>query len=322
MVASSGVNCVAIRRPQDPEAGLELLEPDGTVWWYEKSSDLVSDLSGGRYRHWSLDAYLRRGRPLPKNSRSILDLFGMSVDSEPGFLASFRDSKANGGVTTDGNPDVALRGKNEPLLVDGKPSFSVKVKPKGIDLEARGHEVVKLLYAGFGSWIQQSRFDPEDVLQEVYKAILIRNQGKCPWDESKSSFGHYVHMVCRCVMSNLHRKAKRRSEKEQLGLRPSSKESQWDNVDVSETVQEAPSEFLQQQAELQEVEDDLAAYVLSNSSENDPVAYRAIQLIPLRRKGLTRTEMAEVLGSSPAKISSAYKHLKELSQKWLRNRPS
>lgn len=91
------------------------------------------------------------------------------------------------------------------VCVRPAPVVVSKVTP-GINLEKRGHEVRKLLYAGFGFRMARAGYDPEEVLQEVYRGILVRNQGKCPFDEKKSSFGHYVHMVISCVLSNYHRK--------------------------------------------------------------------------------------------------------------------
>lgn len=76
----------------------------------------------------------------------------------------------------------------------------------GIDLAARGHEVRKLMWAGYRDKILRAGYDPEDVLQEVYRGLIARNNGKCPWDVRKSSFGHYVHMVIGCVLINYHRK--------------------------------------------------------------------------------------------------------------------
>lgn len=89
---------------------------------------------------------------------------------------------------------------------------------RGIDLKKRGHEVAKLFYAGFGRSVARYGYDPQDVLQEVYKGILIRNHGKCPWDASKSSFGHYVHLIIKCVLANYHRKWLRVNQAEHLGL--------------------------------------------------------------------------------------------------------
>jgi hypothetical protein len=84
----------------------------------------------------------------------------------------------------------------------------------GIDLVARGHEVRKLFFAGFGHRVIRHGYDPEEVLQEVYRGLLVRNKGKCPFDARKSSFGHYVHMVSECILNNYHRKQSRHREKE------------------------------------------------------------------------------------------------------------
>lgn len=87
----------------------------------------------------------------------------------------------------------------------------------GIDLTARGHEVRKLFYAGgYHRSVMREGLDPEEALQEVFRGLLIRNQGKCPWDAKKSSFGHYVHIVIRCVLSNYLRKERRRNQREFL----------------------------------------------------------------------------------------------------------
>lgn len=92
---------------------------------------------------------------------------------------------------------------------------STSVGPVGIDLAVRGIEVRKLLYAGFGYRMSRGGYDPEEVLQEVYRGLLVRNRGKCPFDVRKSSFGHYVHMVIECVLSNYHRRESRRRASEQ-----------------------------------------------------------------------------------------------------------
>ena len=88
----------------------------------------------------------------------------------------------------------------------------------GIDLDRRGVEVRRLLYAGFGMRMARAGYDPEDVLQEVYRGILVRNRGRCPFDARKSSFGHYVHMVIECILSNYHRRESRRRASECVSL--------------------------------------------------------------------------------------------------------
>lgn len=101
----------------------------------------------------------------------------------------------------------ALRDLLSPVVVSGP---VVSVVPVGIDLDRRGVEVRRLLYAGFGVRMARAGYDPEDVLQEVYRGILVRNRGRCPFDARKSSFGHYVHMVIECILSNYHRRESRR----------------------------------------------------------------------------------------------------------------
>lgn len=87
----------------------------------------------------------------------------------------------------------------------------------GIDLAARSGEVKKLFYAGgFTGTLQREGIDPEDFLQEVYRGLLRRNTGTCPWDAKKSSFGHYVHIVMSCVLSNYLRKDRRRTSMESV----------------------------------------------------------------------------------------------------------
>jgi len=95
------------------------------------------------------------------------------------------------------------------LVAPARPPVAV-----GIDLAVRGIEVRKLLYAGFGLRMARAGYDPEEVLQEVYRGILVRNRGKCPFDVRKSSFGHYVHMVIECILSNYHRRESRRRDAE------------------------------------------------------------------------------------------------------------
>lgn len=83
----------------------------------------------------------------------------------------------------------------------------------GIDLGARWGEVRKLFYAGgFMGTLLREGIDPEEFLQEVFAGLAVRNRGKCPWDARKSSFGHYVHIVMRGVLSNYLRKVRRAKE--------------------------------------------------------------------------------------------------------------
>jgi len=87
----------------------------------------------------------------------------------------------------------------------------------GMDLSIRAHEVRKLFYAGgFTGVLLRENIDPEEFLQEVYRGLLARNRGTCPWDAKKSSFGHYVHIVIRCVLSNYLRRERLRDSRESV----------------------------------------------------------------------------------------------------------
>lgn len=131
-----------------------------------------------------------------------------AADPKVGFARYFKLKHAVSGLNSDTlalfSPKRVVSGMINP--------------PKGIDLAKRGHEVAKLFYAGFARSCVNYGYDPEDVLQEVYKGILIRNKGTCPFDASKSTFGHYVHLIIKCVLANYHRKWDRVTQSERLGI--------------------------------------------------------------------------------------------------------
>lgn len=116
------------------------------------------------------------------------------------------------------SPLLAMPERKRVLKTTDAISISGSSTPLGIDLVRRGHEVAKLFYAGFARSVIRYGYNPEDVLQEVYKGILIRNNGSCPWDIKKSSFGHYVHLVVKCILANYHRRWARLLGPEQIGV--------------------------------------------------------------------------------------------------------
>lgn len=110
-----------------------------------------------------------------------------------------------------GEPAIVLATSATLARVLSPVTLKKAVKPKlGIDLAVRGIEVRKLFYAAFARGLARDGYDPEDALQEVYRGLLARNNGTCPFDARKSSFGHYVHIVTKCVLANWIRKERRR----------------------------------------------------------------------------------------------------------------
>jgi len=183
--------------------------------------------------------------------------------------------------------------------------------PLGIDLENRAHEVRKLFFAGFGRTAVRKGYDPEDVLQEVYKALLVRNQGKCPWDPRKSSFGHYVHMVCRGTMSNYTRRYSRLSRNEQFGVR--THDGQIIDVAASDAIFSSPN---QDNLEHRDVREFLLRMVLKEAHirdlEEDLVEKTFYQL----SEGRLQKEIASTLEISCNKVSRFVKMIRTVSARW------
>lgn len=85
--------------------------------------------------------------------------------------------------------------------------------PLGIDVIAKRTDIVKIVHKYF----RVSEVSMEELLQEVFLAIVHKNCGRSSHDPRKSSFGHYVYMVANNVCINLvHRKRRFANERESL----------------------------------------------------------------------------------------------------------
>lgn len=184
----------------------------------------------------------------------------------------------------------------------------------GIDLENRGHEVRKLLFAGFGARMARYGYDPEDVLQEVYRGLLARNQGTCPWDIRKSSFGHYVHMVCSCVLNNYARKLRRRNEFEQLGLGALDRDGNWSQVDAAEVAVEDEASGSLEEPTAHKMALTSLGSALAESDR--PEAVLAVRVLPLVAEGYQRGEIAAQIGVEPAKVGKALALIRGVTRTW------
>lgn len=282
--------------------GWKVISGTGTSTLYTTAQSLLAELTGHPTgRHWSLDRYFGQGRYADnlQGQGSIFDLF-------PPTTQPVRPAK--------------------PLVLDILTlQESIKNTPKrvsrgekklGIDLVNRSHEVRKLLFAGFGRRIFGAGYDPEDVLQEVYRGLLARNKGKCPWDATKSSFGHYVHMVISCVLSNYHRKQNRQREFEQVGL-PSYGDGERCYQDAANSKTPAPTTRVQADVLYSETVDDLVAYMLSRPARGNRSEVRlAVDVLPYITAATPRTHIASELGVSPAAVSRAVSLLRRSTLEW------
>jgi DNA-directed RNA polymerase specialized sigma24 family protein len=282
------------------ENGWEVQGSDGKPVQFTTAQGLLAELTGHpKGRHWTLDRYFQQGKHKPADPMgqgSVLDLFGAPTTTKKGVitLAPLAPSL------------VSLR---------TEVSITVPAAPLGIDLINRSHEVRKLLFAGFGRKIYAAGYDADDVLQEVYKGILARNNGKCPWDPNKSSFGHYVHMVCGCVLSNFHRKQRRIRSFEQVGMKSLQAEG-WQDGDVASASNLAARPTIEDEdAGINEAADDLSEYILDHFP-HDNTSMLAIAIIPHVAAGDYRKKIAKELGVSMAALSRAVSLLRKATLSW------
>ena len=92
-------------------------------------------------------------------------------------------------------------------------SYNISTKKLGIDVEKHKEDIKKLFFKRQGQKLLKSRVNTEEILQEVYKGILIRNRGKCPFDPDKSAMSTYIVMVIDCITMNYMNKYNRTTER-------------------------------------------------------------------------------------------------------------
>lgn len=237
--------------------------------------------------HMTFDRYFRRGRfrkPAPK-----VDVFTL-------FQAS--DSIAV----------VA-----EPPKVTPIETLTVHTPtPKGIDLVNRSHEVRKLFYALFANRVLRYGYDPEDVLQEVYKGLLVRNSGKCPFDESKSSFGHYVHMVCGCIVSNYRRRYSRLERNEVFGVTTADGET----VDVAEADLVVFDADQEEGSSLRSSVNDLTSYIAVAAEEAGYDPALATSCVDFLYEGRRNKEIVAATGATASMVSKVLRLVREAAREW------
>jgi len=221
---------------------------------------------------------------------------------EFGFDADEFHTTSDGLKLTDGADEQLVR----QLVASFDGLYEEIARPElGIDLAQRGHEVRKLLFKGFRGLMFSRGYDPEDVLQEIYRGLLTRNKGKCPWDGRKSTFGFYVTMVCRCVLTNYHRKQSRRLDRQAVELDEAMLDGQvMDPSDSSDSSDRLAQESLEKW--------------LSDPERggDTPDGKLAVESLPLVGAGYQRREIIEVTGKRETLVSRALAHLRKWSKEW------
>ena len=287
---------------------------------------LLADLTGHpEGRHWSLDRYFGSGRYEKKLLIGQANVFELFPVTPPTIVIAPPIQLAPSIVTLRSSMDISVPRRRRRavkrrgnVVVSGVVVSGVVVAGAvGIDLVNRSHEVRKLLFAGFGRRIYAAGYDGEDVLQEVYRGLLARNRGRCPWDPNKSSFGHYVYMVCGCVLSNYHRKQNRIRQFEQLGLAGYQDDGEYGYGDAGSTAN-VPAKQTLDEAEylLTEAADDLVDYMLDHPRGDSHEAQLAVDVLPYVADGTPRVVIAKTLGKSMAAISRAISFLRTQALAW------
>lgn len=144
--------------------------PEGTVE-HPTARSLLSALTGHPTgRNWTLDRYFRRGVYARRGE-------GLCADAK--VLRSWFGCRPT-------NPTAV-----------------------GINVK-RCHEDIRcLVIHGFQAHIVAAGLDVEDVVQEVVRAVLKRNDGRGRFDQSRSSFSHYIYIVTRSVLSHMSKQSRR-----------------------------------------------------------------------------------------------------------------
>lgn len=289
---------------------VEVLEGEGQRVYevggrfYKSASALLKAVTGNPTISTTFDRYFRLGKYGSSRSRpNLLRLLGeeapVVVDGQVGGLRRTQT------VVLDETPegDEGLVGELVAEL-DRQWAFfaeGVKGPELGIDLARRGHEVRKLLFAGFRGKMMSRGYDPEDVLQEVYRGLLTRNAGTCPWDGRKATFGYYVHMVINCVLTNYHRKMERRQDREYIEV--------GDVVGGLESGEWGPEDA---------VADRMARESLDGWLRMEGGAESALarELLPLVVAGMKRRDLVRMTGRSEGAVAKALAWLRAASKRW------
>lgn len=253
----------------------------------------------------------------------------MEFESQGGFLAYlygadnripfdryFRIEPAR--IELAGVDDVLAYCRPAPKGPDPRAAL-VPLSPRGIDLKNRGIEVKKILFAKFGRKIVAMGYDPHDVLQEVYRKLLVANQGQHPYNPEKSSFGHYVYMVCDSALRNYRKKEERRRKKLKLGIAV----FEDDRRVVMDAGEAAESKHrigatggIVASPEIETAGNMAILSLCDRIGAGTPTQDLACRIVVAFHEGCTRRELSRRLGASSREIREAFELVKENATAW------
>lgn len=278
-----------------PSSKVQISWPTGPREYRSKRQAIIALVNGAPAPdrrsydpHMSFDRYFRIGR-YRKEEPLKFDLFEI--------LAMPRD-------------EVVVYRKPA-LIVAPDETLSVVIKNPGlgIDLSKRAKEVRKLFFAGFARKVLWYGYDPEDVLQDVYMGIMVRNAGKCPFDPAKASFGHYVHMVCGCIISNYRRRYSRLERNEVFGIDDHEGEPQ--DVAASDLAVSPPLNDT-----TMHLTDELSILLRREALAIGVDPELAVNALFLVGAGMKNKEISNNLNASPAVVSKIMRIIRKSATEW------
>lgn len=326
-----GRRAVRIDYPTDSDYGGPVI--------YPSARQMLIALHGGKDPHLPLDRYLRRGKwqqseggillavwGVPQGHQQVQQVTRTSTLSQT-LQVSPEISNAVGNPQTPSKSTPKRKSQSfrqtlksttsrldHPLVIAG-----VGDVPLGIDLDRRGHEVAKIFYKHFGRWVFQYGYESNDVLQEIYKGILARNKGICPFDVRKSSFGHYVHQVCGCIMANFHRREKRYRGRYRLGVKGYNEQGDWCDQDVAQNTTLREQQVDERGNEVADPSA-LLAYVLSpdvSGKRPDGLDDGLLtDVLGMMSEGYTQPEMAQSVDRPKSLVVRAVRYIRRLAIQW------
>lgn len=196
----------------------------------------------------------------------------------------------------------------------------IRVTRRGVDLSKKWRDIERLFYAGFRTWLQTAgytREDFEEVLQDIHLGLLSRNQGRGAWDPERSSFGHYVHMVCRSVVTNHYNRRKRRLSREKPGVLLMRDDGlQMGDAAEADRLLKTPSARAGAESTL--AVEDLGEWIRSSRDHYRKDAQVALEILPYVNMGMRRGEIAEASGQSLLSVGRALAFIRESAARWRR----
>lgn len=165
------------------------------------------------------------------------------------------------------------------------------VSNMGIDIVKKKKDIEKIFYAYYAKRAVSEGLSVEDLLQEVFKGLLVRNKGKGAWNPSRGSFGSYVHMVSGSVYKNFRKKEIKRGMKEKGEIPKNYTESSTEDSDYSNEAM---------------IMNDFKKWIKTKRGMSDSV----ISIVELLSSGKKKKEIAEELGINSTSLHKAIDGLK------------